>query len=75
MCAARYHTISLFDDGDDDNEDRRAEHEEATKTPALFDFAPKGPDKSSWDDSIRVEYISPERAKHAIPLFVSRFTA
>jgi hypothetical protein len=46
MRETRCHAICLFDY---DEEDRRAEHEEATKTPDSFNssggFAPKGPNK------------------------------
>ena len=48
MCAAQYYAISLFDH---DDEDRRAEHEEATKTPESVDssdgFISKGLNKSA----------------------------
>ena len=76
---------------DDDQEDRRAEHEETTKTFDPLDlsggFALKGPDKVAQGqgdascasvavalgrriNSIPVDCINPERAKHAIRLFV-----
>jgi hypothetical protein len=45
MREARYHAIGLFDC--DEEEDRRAEHEDVTKTPVPFDFAPKGLNKSA----------------------------
>ena len=48
MREAQYHAICLFDY---DEEDRHAEHEEATKTPdalgSSHGLAPKGPNKSA----------------------------
>jgi hypothetical protein len=59
---AWHDAICLFDNGE---EDRRTEHEEATKTLAPFDFAPKGFNQSAQ----RAVRASPSPWEEGLPAY------